>query len=558
MYNRPDYTKKVLEALERNDLAGESELYIYTDGIRSENDLEEIRLVGNVREIIAGNWSFKRIQIIERATNWGLAKNIVSGVSEQLRIHDKVIVLEDDIITSVGFLTYMNEALNTYVDEQHVMHISAYMFPVKSKLPSTFFYNTASCWGWGTWRDRWKHFNPSAEELVQEIRDRSLQSKFDIEGTYPFFDHLKQNVEGKMNTWAVKWYASFFLKDGFALHPYPSLTDNIGHDGFGQNSSKNSKYRWDKLADRVEVKKTSLQESALARSAVKKFNSVGKNEVKRLNKFITKVIPGRILHKILHKRNQDYRSRFERENERKRLLDLPRYASGDTTLLGHPIVFLDGRSFLFMHDEIFTKEIYKFETNTRYPMIIDVGSNIGLSILFFKSIYPSSRVIGFEPDPTVFEKLATNIASRKLRDVEVKNIALWNERTELTFFSEGSDAGRIGNITEQGNSISVKTELLSDYLIEDIDLLKIDVEGAELNIVYEAKNKLHFVKRMFVEYHSFEGENQGLDKLLKIIVEAGFRYVIQHVGSVANSPLFEKKNYLGMDNQLNIFCFRVD
>lgn len=268
VYNRPDHTQKTIDALMSNDLIHDSQIYIFSDNASMEQDKS---LVQEVRTLIQSYQWIKEPLVIEREENFGLAANIVSGISQVLDIYDQVIVLEDDIITSKGFLQFMNEALALYKKDEEVMHISGYMFPLKRKLPETFFYNTASCWGWGTWARAWKYYNDDASFLAKSIDQNGLAKKFNINDSYDFYGDLVRNAKGEMRTWAVKWYASFFLKNGYALHPYPSLTHNIGHDGTGENSSSNNQFHWDTLAQKIEIKTVPIVESQDAISAMVDF-----------------------------------------------------------------------------------------------------------------------------------------------------------------------------------------------------------------------------------------------------------------------------------------------
>ena len=290
VYNRPWHTQQTIEALQKNDLASESELFIYADGERKEGD-EQVKEVREYIKTVAG---FKTITIIERDKNWGLADSIIDGVTEIVNKYGKIIVLEDDIVSSVGFLKYMNDALEMYQNEEQVMHISGYMFPVKQKykLPETFFYNANSCWGWATWKSAWKNYSGDAQYLLDQLIENDLIDEFNIENSYPFTHHLEANISGELKTWAVKWYASFFLKKGHSLHPYPSLVNNIGHDGLGENCSVSSIFNWEKLSINIHVKKIRIKESEKAREAIVRFNQKNITRNKQPNIFETKIKNG--------------------------------------------------------------------------------------------------------------------------------------------------------------------------------------------------------------------------------------------------------------------------
>ena len=272
VFNRPSHTRSTLQALEANALADLSELHIFADGPRMNSDTEQLSQISAVDEIICQDWKFKKIYIHRKKHNWGLADSIIDGVTRVVTESGKVIVLEDDIVTSQGFLKYMNDALEFYQSNENVMHVSAYMFPVEGELPSTFFYNTGSCWGWGTWQRAWRHFEADSDRLIASIEKQGRWDEFNIESTYSFEKQLRDNAAGSLRTWAVKWYASFFLRGGHALHPYPSLVNNIGHDGAGENCGSSRIYDWDRLATNINIQEISIEESISARAKMREFN----------------------------------------------------------------------------------------------------------------------------------------------------------------------------------------------------------------------------------------------------------------------------------------------
>ena len=271
-FNRPEHTEQTLRALEQNDLADESDLFVFLDGARACSSPAELSKARAVKEVLLKKWLFKSLRLIERESNFGLADNITDGVTRVVTEFDKVIVLEDDIVTSQGFLKYMNDALEFYQSNENVMHVSGYMFPVEGELPSTFFYNTGSCWGWGTWQRAWRHFEADSDRLIASIEKQGRWDEFNIESTYSFEQQLRANAAGSLRTWAVKWYASFFLRGGHALHPYPSLVNNIGHDGAGENCGSSRIYDWDRLATNINIQEISIEESISARAKMREFN----------------------------------------------------------------------------------------------------------------------------------------------------------------------------------------------------------------------------------------------------------------------------------------------
>ena len=204
-YNRLNHTKHCIESLQKNALAIESELFIYSDAAKTEDQEQAVKDVRLYLQSITG---FKKITIIERNKNWGLASNIIDGVTTQVKMYGKVIVLEDDLIVAPHFLDFMNDALELYKDEPKVGHIQACDFTKDPSLPDTFLIKWTGSWGWATWDRAWKHFNPNGKELLQELKQRKLTYTFDFNGKYGFTRMLQRQIEGK-NNFLVK------CKDGY-------------------------------------------------------------------------------------------------------------------------------------------------------------------------------------------------------------------------------------------------------------------------------------------------------------------------------------------------------
>jgi hypothetical protein len=229
-YRRPEHLEATLEALRRNPEARDTELHVYADAPK---DTAAETGVREVRRILARVEGFKSIQITHRPENFGLARNITDGVADVFAIHDRLIVLEDDIVVSPFFLRFMNEALTLYRDEPRVGSISGYCYPLDRPVPETFFIRGADCWGWATWRDRWRSYSPDGSALLAELRRRGLTHAFDFDGTMGFTAMLEDQIAGKNDSWAVRWHAACFLNDLLILYPSRPLVNNIGRDGSG-------------------------------------------------------------------------------------------------------------------------------------------------------------------------------------------------------------------------------------------------------------------------------------------------------------------------------------
>ncbi|UOE48193.1 glycosyltransferase [Mucilaginibacter sp. SMC90] len=273
VYNRPAHSLKTLEALNLNDYAADSKLYIYADGPKAQSTPETVKAIEETRKVIKQKQWCKEVVIIEAEVNKGLADSIVEGVSRVVNEHGKVIVLEDDIVTTKGFLKYMNDALTVYEQEEKVMHISGYLYPAKindEQKGDTFFINTFSCWGWATWARAWKFYNPNVDDHLSKLNYRAAIKKFNIEGHADYYNQLVLNKKKTIYTWAVKWYASWLFQNGFSLFPRKSLVLNIGYDNSGVHSAGKDIYV-NEIADYIEVKKQPIVENFVARKAIDTF-----------------------------------------------------------------------------------------------------------------------------------------------------------------------------------------------------------------------------------------------------------------------------------------------
>jgi FkbM family methyltransferase len=546
VYNRPKHTAKTLEALSKNRLADESIVYVFADGPKENAQVADLKKIEEVRAIIRQqNWC-KELHVITREQNFGLAQNIVSGVSQVVNKHGNIIVLEDDIVTSEGFLQYMNDALTTYENEQRVMHISGYMFPLNARLPETFFYRQASCWGWATWKRAWQFYNGDAQQLISAAFQLPYFAEIDIDGTNQFVKQLEANITGDLKTWAVKWQFSVFNQDGLCLHPRISLVQNIGFDLSGENCDTDPRFSIPKLATSIKVVKKRVVSYPKIKSLFQQFYGLS-GGIKPSD-----LLPPLLKEKLKIWFKPDYAAQLK---ETKKLAGVPRYVPLTVSFLSKQLHLVDIASYNFIKKELFEAEIYKFTTTNPKPYIIDCGANIGLSIIYFKQLYPEAEIVAFEPDKKVFEVLTKNMNAFGYNDVSLVPKGLWNAETTLRFLSEGADGGRVA-LKEDDSAIEIETVRLRPYLNRPVDLLKIDIEGAETKVLEDCSDLLINVQRLFVEYHSFTNAPQELDTLIGILSQSGFRLHISSPGLSSKTPFVTRNIYNRMDMQLNIYAFR--
>ncbi|HEX8429501.1 FkbM family methyltransferase [Hymenobacter sp.] len=232
-----------------------------------------------------------------------------------------------------------------------------------------------------------------------------------------------------------------------------------------------------------------------------------------------------------------------------------------SNIYGVEIKRVGNYSFVQNVEEVLVEEVYKFESNKSNPYIIDCGANIGLSIIYFKRLFPKAKVVGFEPDSQIYKVCSENLKHFNFTDVHLRNEAVWNENGELSFLPDNSLGGMVVDSKTSNNSVhKVKSIRLKEFLNEEVDFLKIDIEGAELDVLEDIKEELVNVKLLFVEYHSGMNKQQELDKILKIMADAGFRYYIKEAWDYMEHPFVNYKEYdnnkINYDLQLNIFAYR--
>ena len=224
----------------------------------------------------------------------------------------------------------------------------------------------------------------------------------------------------------------------------------------------------------------------------------------------------------------------------------------------YKIIFKDPKAFLYSVKELFVEEIYKFKAQDDTPYIIDCGSYIGTSILFFKTQYPNAKILAFEPDNSNFELLNNNIKNWDLKDIEIQNAAIWIDNLGVNFIADGNMASKIdeSNNTAHNENQKTKSVRLRDLLTEKIDFLKIDIEGAEYEVLVDCESKLSFVENLFIEYHGNYNEMYKLNKILNILIENNFKYYIKEAGVTFEHPFYDRENIYDFNIQLNIFAFK--
>ena len=233
--------------------------------------------------------------------------------------------------------------------------------------------------------------------------------------------------------------------------------------------------------------------------------------------------------------------------EFKRISKLGRFKNGETDLIHNGFRFLDSESFINQFHDIYRRELLRFSSSIKNPLILDCGSNIGVSVCYFKKIYPDSRIIAFEPDQKIFSTLKHNTQNFNSSNLKLHNSAVWTENTNLRFISNGADGGKIGHNGDQ----SVDAQKLSNFLSNRVNMLKIDIEGAEKFVLPSIAEYLKNVEYLFLELHIDKNEPELLEQTCQLLRANRFRYKIDSVGLV-NFSSFENQDEHAM--QLNILA----
>ena len=268
VYNRPDHTKEAVTALLKNKHSAASDLFIFSDGAKNTEDQKNI---DEVRAYIKTITGFKTVNIIEQASNLGLANSIIAGVTKVVNQYERIIVLEDDIIVHTAFLEYMNNGLQYFETNEKVASIHAYVYPLVQTVPDLFFLKGADCWGWATWKNRWELFQPNGIVLSKELEAKNLISAFNFDNTYPYYKMLQDQIEGKNNSWAIRWHGSCYLKGLLTLYPKTPFITNIGFDNSGTHCGDVDIYNSTLHSGELFNFNIEVVESTIAREAFKQF-----------------------------------------------------------------------------------------------------------------------------------------------------------------------------------------------------------------------------------------------------------------------------------------------
>lgn len=268
VYARLEHTRRTIEALQRNLLATQTDLFVFSDAAKNPGAEAAVRAVRDYVRSIDG---FRSITVIEREQNFGLAASICDGVTRLCAERGRVVVLEDDLVTSPYFLKFMNDGLDFYADDSRVIALHGYMFPVAVTLPETFFLRDPGCWGWATWKRGWDLYDYDGAKHLAEIRAQGREKEFNLDGSYDYLDMLEERIAGRNQSWAILWYATAWLQGNLTLYPGRSLVTNIGFDGSGTHGGEERRFAVELSNEPVNIAAIAVKENCDARAALVAF-----------------------------------------------------------------------------------------------------------------------------------------------------------------------------------------------------------------------------------------------------------------------------------------------
>jgi len=268
--------RETIESLLSNDVAKETDLYIFSDGYRSNIDKRDVL---NVREYLKSISGFKSIIINEYDSNKGLAVSIISGVTATLTKFRKVIVLEDDLIVASNFLDFMNDSLDFYENDNRIWSISGYSpnFSIPENYKSDIFLSVrGSSWGWATWKGRWDSIDWQVKNFESIKNNKQTIEDFE-QGGNDLFKMLELQMLGRIDSWAVRWCFSQFIQNRYTIYPVKSKTINNGFSD--EKAVHNNGQSWRKFDVTLNNKKVRLEKGIIINAAIlnefRKINNIG-------------------------------------------------------------------------------------------------------------------------------------------------------------------------------------------------------------------------------------------------------------------------------------------
>lgn len=518
-YRRPDLLRRTLASLRANDVPM---IYAFSDGPRDESAAADVDAVrADLRRV---DWT--PIELIASPVNLGVSESEQRGISRVLAEHEMAVIVEDDLEFVPGTYAFLCAALTKYRDDSRVMSVTAWNHPrvTPPDVTQPYFVGRRCSLVWGTWRRAW---DGMLDATAIERRDACLAAGIDPSR---YGDDLMKSPQHEQThyLWDIRFHLHMLARSGLTLFPARSMVQHIGYDARATNSPHATGWEpvWAPAPTLESIVWPEVREQA---GAAERWRlAINGPPVPWMRLMLRRTRLGLRRLRALAGRLRGLAGRTTQVLR----LEWVRYrvwaAPADATVMidGLRLRITDGPNAYRQYRDVFVRRTYAFPASRPDPVVIDGGANIGMFSLATRRDHPAARVTAFEPDPLAFHLLRTNLAANGAADVTLVRSALGARDGEMAFVCDGKAGGALS--TTSGH-IRVHVEPLSRYITGEVDFLKLNIPGAELDVLREAAaaDRLRLVRAMVVVYHGGGGGDQALGSLLDLLHAHGFRYVLQ-------------------------------
>ena len=554
-FNRLDVTIRVLNAIKK---AAPSRLYVASDGPRNP---EETIVVDQIRAKVTSSVDWPcNLKTLFREKNLGCRNAVNSAITWFFQNEERGIILEDDCLPNPTFFSFCEELLKKYADSDDIWTISGDNFhrEESSKEYSYYFSKYFHSWGWASWQRAWQDYRANVEANLLNVTQSNLESLSDNDPDFVAYwlSILKKCQMNQIDSWAYPFLFESFRRSKNHIHPTGNLIDNIGFGSDATHTTGQSpNYAVEAMQFPLKHPPSTKRDSNADKLTERIHFKIGVKKKKRKKRY------KQLIRSFKDRLALLFCAGPIRDRKKISILKrLKRHTTGKTKLNQITWFYPDPVSFAYAYEQIMFSEIYKF-TALANPIIIDCGANVGIASIYWAIQYPNASITSVEADPNVYQYLLKNIRSSGVRNINTINKAVWHEHQTIRFSQDNADGGGISNCLNENvrinrQEIEVEAVLLNSLIDNGkVDLLKIDIEGAECDLLLHQAHCLKNVQRLFVEYHSFINKPQRLHELLSLLSSSGFRIHINPEYS-AKQPFVGVKADSGMDNRINIFAWQ--
>lgn len=560
-FNRPDLTRRVFEAIRQ---AKPPIFFFAVDGPRTSKP-SEIELNREIRSLADEvDWPCE-VKTRFNEENLGCKRAVTGAIDWFFEHVEEGIILEDDCLPHPSFFPYCAEMLERYRYDERVGMVSGDNFRPQLEWRDSGheFSLFTFIWGWATWRRAWRYFDGEMTDWPELRRSGWLKRVFcRSEAVLYWTKVLERCYRGQVDTWDYPWSYSCWKAGFLSVVPACNLISNIGFDERGTHTVDQGNPKaglpvqeihapWDATSEPM---RDCRQEKRYLRSVYGiHFLGWRKRASRALRSLRSSISHGLSWWTLPL---AGCRARVRRHVNL--LKQEKRFQPGRAFLDDLEWSYPDAVSFAYAYEQIFLRRIYDFRFSNETPTIVDCGSNVGLAVIYWKKQFPKARITAVEADPSICAYLKENLKTAGIGDVQVLNRAVSSSAGSLVFLPQGADGGCLVESVEKPPAGSILVPAVSlDVVLGEahVDFLKLDIEGAECDVLIDREDALARTDRVFVEYHSYVGRVQRLDELLGTLRRAGFRIQIHHE-LISRNPFLEIPDDGGMDFRANIYAWR--